>query len=280
MNRLSFQRWRAAAINLGAVVLLLLAASLLPPDTSLADRQKAGVLKLCVPQSFPPLVTGDSAAPGYDVELAGAIAAQMGLRLQVNSLPSIGRDYNPRNWSLTRAQCDLIGGGVADSVQTRSFLQTLPTQSRTGWIGISTTGTMPSAGSVVAVLPGTSGLNRVELSTWLRGQQLRTQLVRSPAELARALESGVAAAGITERFLATGLDLDRQHFRLFWLDAPGLAPVPMALGLWKGDQTLKRSVDQAIAALDSAGVIEALRTRYGVDADLSINNVLAAPDGL
>lgn len=277
MTRPSFQRWRAAAINLGAVVVLLLAAGLLPPDTSLADRQKAGVLKLCVPPSFPPLVTGDSTAPGYDVELAGAIAGQIGLRLQVNTLPSIGRDYNPRNWSLTRAQCDLIGGGVADSVQTRSFLQTLPTRSRTGWIGISTTGTMPAAGSVVAVLPGTSGLNRVELSTWLRSQQLRAQLMRSPAELARALASGAAAAGITERFLVTGLDIDPQVFRLFWLDARGLAPIPMALGMWKGDQTLKRAVDEAIAALDSAGTIETLRTRYGVDADLNVYNVLADP---
>ncbi len=36
------------------VVVLLLLAGLVPPDTSLTDRQKAGVLKLCVPQSFPP----------------------------------------------------------------------------------------------------------------------------------------------------------------------------------------------------------------------------------
>ncbi len=106
-------------------------------------------------------MTGDPSAPGYDVKLAEAIATQIGLRLQVNTLPSIGRDYNPRNWSLTRAQCDMIGGGVADSIQTRSFLQTIPTHGLTGWVGISSTGAMPRAGSVVAVLPGTSGLNRV-----------------------------------------------------------------------------------------------------------------------
>lgn len=273
-------RWGAAAINLGAVVVLLLLAGLLPPDTSLTDRQEAGVLKLCVPQSFPPLVTGDSSAPGYDVELAGAIAGQIGLRLQVNTLPSIGRDYNPRNWSLTRAQCDMIGGGVADSIQTRSFLQTISTHGLTGWVGISSTGAMPSAGSVVAVLPGTSGLNRVELSTWLRGQQLRAQLVRNPAELAQALESGAAAAAITERLLVSGLALDQQQFRQFWLDAPGLAPVPMALGLWKGDQTLKRSVDAAIAALDSDGSMETLRARYGVDADLNDTKVLEGEPSL
>ncbi len=272
MKPRNFQRWRAALINLGAVVLLLGGASLLPPDTSLGDRRDAGVLKLCVPQSFPPLVTRDAAAPGYDVELAMRIADEMGLRLQINTLPSIGRDYNPRNWSLTRAQCDLVGGGVADSAQTRSFLQTVPTRSRTGWIGLSATGTMPPPGSVVAVLPGTSGLNRVALSTWLRSQDLQARLVRDATELTGALESGAAAAAITERFLATSIEIDPNAFRPFWLNAEGLAPVPMALGLWKGDQTLKRAVDDAVATLESNGQLETLRDRYGVDADITFTN--------
>ncbi len=268
MTKRRSHRWSAAAINLGVVVALLIAASLLPPDTSLGDRQSAGVLKLCVPQSFPPLVTGDPAAPGYDIELARLIAGEMGLRLQVNTLPSIGQDFNPRNWSLTRAQCDLVGGGVADSAQSRSFLQTIPTQARTGWIGISATGQMPDAG-VVAVLPGTSGLNRVALSSWLRSQGLRAQLVGSPLELSQSLQAGTAAAAITERFLAAGIKLDPKSFRPFWLQGEGFSSVPMALGLWKGDQTLKRAVDDAVEEVESSGSLEQLRDRYGVDADLT-----------
>ncbi|KKB76708.1 hypothetical protein VW35_18330 [Devosia soli] len=265
-------RWRAAAVNLGAVIVLLVAASLLPPDTSLSDRERSGVLKLCVPQSFPPLVTGDPEMPGYDVELAGAIASEMGLRLQVNTLPAIGRDYNPRNWSLTRAQCDIIGGGVADSAQTRSFLQTIPTDSRTGWIGISATGTMPETGSVVAVLPGTSGLDRVALSTWLRSQGLRGQLVRSPVQLSQDLASGVAQTAVTERFLANGLELDPAANKAFWLESDHFAPVSTALGLWKGDQTLKRAVEAATTRLEASGSLEKLRKRYGVGAELTLTN--------
>lgn len=267
MSKRQPHRWRAAAVNLGAVIVLLMGASLLPPDTSLGDRQGAGVLKLCVPQSFPPLVTGATEQPGYDVELAGAIAAKLDLQLQVNTLPSIGRDYNPRNWSLTRAQCDLVGGGVADSEQTRSFLQTVPTQARTGWVAISETGAMPPSGSTVAVLPGTSGLNRVALSTWLRSQGLRGQLVRNPADLAQALTSGAAAA-VTERFLVTGIELDPARFKPFWLEGQGFTSVPMALGLWKGDQTLKRAVDQAVVELEGSGELDRLRDLYGVDSDL------------
>lgn len=251
------------------MVLLLLAASFLPPDTSLGDRLEAGVLKLCVPPSFPPLVTADPERPGYDVELAGAVARSLGIRLQVNALPSIGRDYNPRNWLLTRGQCDMVGGGVADSAQSRSFLQTIPTQARTGWIGISASGTMPDAGGTVAVLPGTSGLSRVALSTWLRGQQLQGRLVRDAEALATVLASGEADAAVTERFLASGLVLDPSRFQPFWLEGDAFASVPMALGLWKGDQTLKNAVETAIAALEQNGDLDRLRSVYGVNADLA-----------
>lgn len=261
-------RWQAAAINLGVVVALLFSLSFLPPDTSLADRQASGVLKLCVPSSFPPLVTNDPAAPGYDIELSQAVADALNLKLLINVLPSIGQDYNPRNWFLTRAQCDMVGGGVADTVQTRSFLQTIPTQARTGWIGISASGTMPPAGGAVAVLPGTSGLNRVALSTWLRQQKLRAVLVRNPQELSQALISGTVAAGITERFLAAGIALDEADFSEFWLEAPGFASYPMALGLWKGDQTLKSAVEAAVLRLEASGTLENLRQKYGVDGDL------------
>ena len=47
---------------------------LLPPDTSLAEVRKAGVLRACMPPSYPPLVTGDRDAPGIDVELLQALA--------------------------------------------------------------------------------------------------------------------------------------------------------------------------------------------------------------
>ncbi len=179
------KRWLQVAINLAVVVVLLFAVSFLPPDTSLADRRRAGVLKLCVPPSYPPLVTGDPAKPGFDVELVAAIATQMGLKLLVNTVTSIGSDFNPRNWSLTRGQCDVVAGGVADTAQTRSFLETIPTPAETGWVGISATGRLPEANGSVAVLPGTSGLDRLQLSGWLREQALRVVPTRTPAAIRR-----------------------------------------------------------------------------------------------
>ncbi|HWU16386.1 MAG TPA: transporter substrate-binding domain-containing protein [Devosia sp.] len=265
MTRSRPHRWLQAGLNIAFIAALLTAISFLPPDTSLSDRQKAGVLKVCVPPSYPPLITGNPAEPGFDAELVAAIAAELGLRLTLNTLPAIGQDFNPRNWFLTRAQCDVVAGGVADTIQTRGFLQTIPTDAETGWVGISPNGAMPPSGSVVGVLPGTSGLDRVALSGWLRQQGLRAQLMRSPDQLRTALTTGAIAAGVTERFVAGTIDLEENSFRLFWLPESIFPYYRMALGLWKGDQTLKRAIANALDRLEKTGALAGLRERYGLD---------------
>jgi len=254
-------RWLAVVINLGVVVGLLTALSFLPPDTSLVDRQRAGVLKLCVPTSYPPLVTGNPAEPGFDVDLVTSIAGELGLRATINILPSIGSDFNPRNWSLTRGQCDVVAGGVADTRQTRSFLETVATPAETGWVGISRSGSLPEAGGSVVVLPGTSGLDRLQLSSWLRQRGLRTVPARNAQQFAEALATGRADAGITERFVATSLSLGSQ-LTMFWLPEADFPHYRMALGLWKGDQTLRRAIVSGLQSLADSGGVEALETRY------------------
>ena len=41
----------------------------LPPDTSLAQVRRSGVLRACVPDLRPPLVTADPERPGIEVDL-------------------------------------------------------------------------------------------------------------------------------------------------------------------------------------------------------------------
>src|SRR5690606_11003831 len=135
---------------------------------------------------------------------------------------------------------------------------------QTGWVGVSATGRLPEAGGSVAVLPGTSGLDRLQLSGWLREQSLRVVPARTPQQFADAVASGRADAGITERFVAATLSLGT-GLTLFLLPEDRFAHYTMALGLWKGDQTLKRAVETALAALDASGELAALTGRYGLD---------------
>ena len=81
--------------GLGLVVVLLLLVGLVPPDTSLLEMRKTGALKVCVPTSYPPLVTGDPDQPGIDIEILLAISDYIGVELLmmllvVTSIRSIG----------------------------------------------------------------------------------------------------------------------------------------------------------------------------------------------
>lgn len=265
MNARRPHRWLRAGFNIALIAGLLTAISFLPPDTSLRDRERAGVLKACVPPSYPPLVTGDPARPGYDIELLSAVAQQLDLRLQINVLSSIGIDFNPRNWLLNRSQCDVVAGGVADTDQTRSFLQTIPTDAETGWVGISRDGALPATGGRIAVLPGTTGLDRLTLSSWLRKEGLAVMPIRNVGQLRQALLDGTTLAGLTERFAAGELALSEEGFRLFWLPEQSFAHYRMAIGLWKGDQTLRRGIVGALEKLRQTGALAQLAANYGLD---------------
>ena len=110
-------------------------------------------------------------------------------------------------------------------------------------------------------------MDRLALSGWMRKQGLRAQLMPSADAFARALRDGTVAAGITERFVAANLGLNPSTMQTFWLSDPAFPQYRIALGLWKGDQTLKRAVLDALGALEASGIPDALAVRYGLAAE-------------
>ncbi|HEY0917630.1 substrate-binding periplasmic protein [Devosia sp.] len=243
-----------------AVVALLVAVSVLPPDTSLSEVEKSASLKACVPPVYPPLVTGDAALPGLDIELLGAVAQRLGLALVVNENPAIGRDFNPRNWRLSRGQCHVIAGGVVDSVQTRSFLDVSPPYAETGWAVVSPAPIADLAGKTVGVLTLVSGLDRIGLASVLRARGAVARVVPTPDMLAAGIADGTFAAGVTEAMLARKL-ADEHGWTVAW--APDLAHYRLVFGLWKGDVTLKHAIARAFAGLSADGTLAAILDRYG-----------------
>src|SRR5580704_1607761 len=167
--------WRTI-LSYALIFGLLVAVNLLPPDTSMSEVRAAGVLRACLPTVYPPLVTGDPAAPGIDVELLRGLARNMDLRLDVSANAAMGRDFNPRNWHITRAQCDVLAGGVVASPQTRSFLETSPPYAETGWAFLAPQPVGAIAGRRAGVLVGISGLARLALSRTLREQNVEVTI--------------------------------------------------------------------------------------------------------
>src|SRR5690606_30818323 len=85
-----------------AVVVVLSLPTCLPPDTPLREVQQRGSLRVCVPVSYPPLVSGgDPDRPGIDIELVRELASRLALTVRFNENSAIGRDFNPRNWRVT-----------------------------------------------------------------------------------------------------------------------------------------------------------------------------------
>jgi polar amino acid transport system substrate-binding protein len=74
----------------------LLLASLVPPAASaeaLDDIVKAGVLKVAVPQDFPPFgsVDADLKPQGYDIDMAALLAKEIGVKLELVPVSSSNR---------------------------------------------------------------------------------------------------------------------------------------------------------------------------------------------
>ncbi|WP_293866994.1 ABC transporter substrate-binding protein [uncultured Alsobacter sp.] len=245
---------------IGVIVGLLLAVTFLPPDNALHEVRASGALRACTPATYPPLVTGNPDRPGIDIELLKAVAARLGVDLALNVNDAIGRDFNPRNWGLTRAQCQVIAGGVVDSQQTRSFLETSPPHARTGWAVISPQPLNDWTDRTIGVLAPVSGFDRIGLASLLRDRGARIVVVRTADELVAGLTARRFDAGVTEALLASRL-ADEQRWPVAWAP-PSLQRYGLVFGLWKGDLTLKRAIGGALHDLEASGTTAAILRRY------------------
>jgi ABC-type amino acid transport substrate-binding protein len=239
---------------------LLAGVYLLPADTSLNEVRRAGLLRACMPPVYPPLVTADPAAPGIDVELLRALAEKLALKFVITPNPAMGQDFNPRNWRVTRAQCEVLAGGVVASPVTRSFLETSPSYAETGWGFVLPKPLADLEGKRAIVFTGISGLDRLALSRFLRSKNIGFAVASNAAELASALRESRADFGVTEMLLAGQLAA-REGFSVEWAPAE-LPRFPVVFGLWKGDLTLKRAIVDGLAQLEKTGEMARIIGRY------------------
>jgi ABC-type amino acid transport substrate-binding protein len=255
-------RWVGDVITIAGVAALFGVLYLLPADTSLSQVRQAGILRVCVPTFYPPLVTGKPDAPGFDIEFAQAIAGPLGVRLVVNTNPAMGRDFNPRNWNVTRAQCQLLAGGVIVSDLTRSFLDTTPPHLETGWALVAKNIPDTLQGAKVGFYSGLVGLDRIALSRFLQAQKARVEIVPSAEALTEGLRAGRIEAGVSEALMARQI-AGTIGSQVAWLPE-SLGRYPVAFGLWKGDLTLKRRLFDIIDDLDREGLPRKLARRYKI----------------
>ena len=250
------------AATISFVAGLLALVYVLPPDTSLSEIQRIGLLKVCVPPSYPPLVTDDPDAPGFEVELLEEIAQRLDLRLVLSVNSAINADFNPANWRVTRAQCQVIAGGIAATELTRSFLDTTEPHLDTGWVLIGEDPGASLSGRTVGFFAGLSGRDRLALGRTLRSAGATVRLLQSREDLANAIASNEVDVGITDALAGRQIANERD-WTVIWLYAEWDRD-PIAFGLWKGDVTLKRALVATIGEIEAEGRFEELGRRYGI----------------
>src|SRR5262249_24446863 len=116
------------------------------------------------------------------------------------------------------------------------------------------------AGQRIGVLTSISGLDRLALSRYLRLRDAQNAIVPDAAELTRGLGDGRFDIRVTEWLLAQAL-APRPGWSVAWADA-ALPRYPIALGLWKGDLTLKRAIEHELEALRRNGEMARIIGRY------------------
>src|SRR5690606_37828802 len=168
---------------------------------------------------------------------------------------------------VNRAQCQMLAGGIALNDTTRSFLETSPPHLVTGWALIAAPGvTIETVESPVGFMAGLTGLDRIGLGQYLRQRGLNASIVNDASALRSGLEQGDFAAGITEGLLAAQTFADT-GFEITLLGPP-LERFPLGMGFWKGDLTLKRAVEDALADIRADGTMAAIAERYDLDAEI------------
>ena len=262
-----FQKQRSGLVrDLSALTVmfgLLLCAYFLPPDTSLQEVRSAGRLSVCLPRLYPPLVTGDAENRGFDVDVLQEVASRLEVRLMLNYSSAMGRDFNPRNWRITRAQCQVLAGGVVLSRSVRSFLDTVPGPLSTGWVVLSPERISSLEGKRVAVLAGLTGLDRIGLSRYLRAMGSRLQVVQSAEDLVRQLNDGSVDAAVTEALSGAQI-VEHNEWNAAWLPEP-FERYQLGYGFWRGDVTLQQATEGILADMELDGTMQTLLDRYSVE---------------
>ena len=108
---------------------------------------------------------------------------------------------------------------------------------------------------------GLSGRDRLALSRYLREQGAEVSAVGSMSQLVADIENGTFAGGIVES-LSGAEAVGQKGWDIAWLPDE-LGRDPIALGLWKGDLTLKREIVSVLDDMREDGTLEELTARYG-----------------
>lgn len=249
-----------------ATCVVLIAAWLFPLEagaSSLVDIKSRGWLRVCAHPDALPFSSQDASQPGFQLEIAGAIAKILGVKV----IP----EWIVYTRHARRAECDAVIGAVvplkdAKAPPGRSIIIT-KAYAGSGYVLL-----VPQADNVVhGVEDVKGGKIGVEYTSWphylLQTRGIGISAYRSQTDIIEAVAKGEIAAGmVTDPYLGWFL---KEHPGSTVKVADGYVRDPelqwnVAVRLVNADQPLGDAVNQALDTLLADRTIQNILAKYGL----------------
>jgi ABC-type amino acid transport substrate-binding protein len=227
------------------------------PYGGLARVRSAGELVVGLDQNNLPLSTAHPAPAGLDHEIAGLLAAQLGVSLRVYWAYSSHDSYPSKLAS--RQLCDLILGVMPDDRFAQRVLYSRPYY-RASYLWVVRSGEGPPAGhEPVAAEEGVAVVG-------LKGRAVRPYA--STEAILEAVAAGREPAGYVISTRGPWLAAQRWPGKLAFLPAaPGVDRFPMSAAVRKSDRDLKDAIDRAWDELGRSGRLAQAFARWQIPYD-------------
>jgi len=244
--------------------LLLLVVSLAgctpPADDSWEQIRETGVLRIGLDPTYPPFENADGEElRGFDVDLARALAAELGLEVQFAYIA-----YDGLYDALATGRVDvLISALVIRPEQMKDFAYSDP------YFNAGQVLLVPAGEQEIADMADLSGRNlavelgsqgHYEATQWQRRiRDLSIETFNSPDETLDAVVAGRAAAGLVDSI--SGRLYLREHDTLR-LAGPPVTVEPFAMVVRIEDERLLEAINKSLEELEEDGRIEQIRDRW------------------
>ena len=228
----------------------------------LEDIQRRGILSLCAAPNALPFASKRGELPGYQIELARALAERLEVRLQV--------EWVILSFQYRRVDCDIVMDAIADpKAQSEVPLRLSKAYQRSG--------------VALAVRPEKDGINGFDsLSQGRRVGVLQGSLAHMYLEQrgARTVPFGfedemleALAGGDLEAAAATPLSIGYYNLAhpgaqmrlVYAYDAVPELSWNLAVGMRRSDEALRDAVNQAVQSMLNDGTFDRIYASYGIE---------------
>jgi ABC-type amino acid transport substrate-binding protein len=240
---------------------LLFLSGCRPGEDTWEQIEAGGVLRVGVDPTFPPFAAADGPETwGFDIDLARALAAEMGLEPQFTYF-----GYDGLYDALATRQVDVLISALvvapertADVAYSDSYFDA--GQVLVVPVGSAITGADDLEGGTLAVELG--ALGHVEAQSWQRRQPgLSVATYGSVDEALVAVTDGAADAALVDGVGGRLYLRDHAAGGLARLDPP-VVPEPYAMAVRIGERTLHRRLNEALAELERSGRLEEIANQW------------------